>query len=180
MNYSTKSLLRIFSRRTVSVKKAKEIGKKPKKIANWVYGFRLGNRGRNTDDGWDYRGSGYLQVTGRYNFRQTARLTGVDLENSPQLLRDPVIGFQVALAFWKAQKANAAADTDSVESCSQKSIRRLPWSVASKKLEQKNRNGALLWHGRVSNSDNGAKSFHFLISLIYDRNSRDQSPHPLR
>lgn len=32
----------------------------------------LGNRGKNTNDGYNYRGSGYIHLTGRYNYQQFA------------------------------------------------------------------------------------------------------------
>ncbi len=68
MNYSYASLMRVFSRRTVSEQDARRIARNPRQVANWVYGARLGNRGRDTNDGWNYRGSGFIQLTGRDNF----------------------------------------------------------------------------------------------------------------
>ena len=112
MNYSKSTLLKVFSRRTVGVAKAGEIARKPKKVANWVYGARLGNRGRNTNDGWNYRGSGFIQLTGRHNFRARGREVQLPLEAQPELARQPKQGLNAATAYWTARKINGAADRD--------------------------------------------------------------------
>lgn len=110
MNYSFETLIRVFSRRTINESKAREIAGKPKLIANWVYGARLGNLGRDTTDGWDYRGSGYIQLTGRENFRNRGREINLPLESDPSLARQPREGLIAALAYWEARKVNKASD----------------------------------------------------------------------
>ena len=110
LNYSQKTLLRVFSRKTVSEGKAKEIANDPVRVANWVYGARLGNLGRDTQDGWNYRGSGYLQLTGRSNFRDRGTQIGVALEENPDLARTVPEALSAAIAYWKAVGINGAAD----------------------------------------------------------------------
>lgn len=110
MNYSYETLLRVFSRKTISEPKAREIARQPQKIANWVYGARLGNRGRDTDDGWSFRGSGFIQLTGRDNFRARGAEVGLPLEDQPELARQAREGLTAALAYWTARGINAAAD----------------------------------------------------------------------
>lgn len=110
MNYSYPTLLRVFSRRTISEPKAREIARKPVEIANWVYGARLGNLGRTTMDGWNFRGSGFIQLTGRANFRDRGREVGLPLEDQPDMAREARAGLQAALAYWTARGINAAAD----------------------------------------------------------------------
>lgn len=110
LNYSRATLLRVFSRRTISEAKASELAGKPREIANWVYGARLGNLGRHTDDGWNYRGSGFLQLTGRANFRDRGNEIGLPLEENPDLVRRPREGMLAALAYWTSRNMNAIAD----------------------------------------------------------------------
>ena len=112
MNYSKKTLLKVFSRRTVSVGKAGQIARKPKRVANWVYGARLGNRGRSTNDGWNYRGSGFIQLTGRSNFRNRGKEVKLPLEAQPQLARQPKEGLNAATAYWTSRNINKPADKD--------------------------------------------------------------------
>ncbi|RVI63899.1 protease [Sinorhizobium meliloti] len=114
MNYSFASLMRVFSRKTISEAKAREIAGKPRDIANWVYGNRLGNRGRKTLDGWNYRGSGFIQLTGLTNFRVRGDELGLPLEKNPELARQTREGLQAAIAYWKSRNINAAADDNDV------------------------------------------------------------------
>ncbi len=112
MNYSFKTLMRVFSRKTVSETDARRIAGKPKEVANWVYGARLGNRGRNTDDGWNYRGSGFIQLTGRDNFIRRGADIGLPLAENPELAREAKAGLTAAIAYWTATNINAAADAN--------------------------------------------------------------------
>lgn len=116
MNYSFDTLMRVFSRKVVSEAKAREIARKPREVANWVYGGRdeLGNLGRHTNDGWDYRGSGYLQLTGRYNFRERGAAIGFPLEEKPDMAREPRAGLLAAIAYWQARNINDAADDNDI------------------------------------------------------------------
>ena len=47
---------------------------KDREYFNNLYGERsdLGNLGKDTDDGYNFRGSGYIHLTGRYNYQQFA------------------------------------------------------------------------------------------------------------
>lgn len=67
---------------------APQFAHKPKEIANHAYDGRDGNR-LETDDGWDYRGRGGTQVTGRANYSRLSKLTGLDLVDHPDLLCEP-------------------------------------------------------------------------------------------
>lgn len=81
MNYSAKRIREVWPRRREAVKYARN----PKGLANHVYNGRLGNR-TGTDDGWDFRGAGLGQITGRDNFRKWGDRLGLDLINHPELL----------------------------------------------------------------------------------------------
>lgn len=51
-------------------------------------------------DGERYKGRGFIQLTGRANYRDFGELIGVDLENNPELASDPEIAAQIAVAYW--------------------------------------------------------------------------------
>lgn len=79
----------------------------PQAIANYVYGgakgASLGNI--NPNDGWDFRGRGLVQLTGRANYRKFGQMIGVDLEKNPELASsDPKVMAKLAVAFFKANK----------------------------------------------------------------------------
>jgi putative chitinase len=87
----------------------------PEAIANRVYANRLGNGDEASGDGWLYRGSGYIQLTGRENYKKFGDMVGMDLEGDPELARDPATAAQVAFAFWDAQDCSPLADAGDVE-----------------------------------------------------------------
>ena len=91
------------------------IAKGPQAIANRVYANRLGNGDEASGDGWRYRGSGYIQLTGRGNYRRFGTLVKMDLENNPELAREPATAAQLAFAYWDATGCSALADTGDFE-----------------------------------------------------------------
>ncbi len=89
--------------------------KNEKKTAIYVYGDRsdLGNLGG--EDGWNYRGSGLLQITGRDNFKRIGNNLGLDLVNNPDLVRtDPEVAVRTSLEYWKVNKLNIFADQGNI------------------------------------------------------------------
>ena len=60
---------------------------------------RLGNT--EPGDGAKFKGRGYLQITGRWNYGAVGKLIGKDLINNPELLENPEIAIQADIAFWK-------------------------------------------------------------------------------
>jgi len=76
LNYKTDTLINTFGRHRISIVDANKFGRKPGQqanksaIANIVYGGKWGkiNLGNtNAGDGWLFRGSGAIQLTGRNN-----------------------------------------------------------------------------------------------------------------
>ncbi|WP_164985962.1 glycoside hydrolase family 19 protein [Bosea sp. Tri-44] len=63
-------------------------------------------------DGARYHGRGIFQLTGRANYKRIGRMLNVDLEGRPELALDPRISVQIAFAYWRDRKINAAADRD--------------------------------------------------------------------
>lgn len=66
-----------------------------------MYGVNSGVRLGNTEkgDGYKYRGRGFNGLTGRGNYKKYGNLTGLNLENNPDLLKDPRAAAKVAIAF---------------------------------------------------------------------------------
>jgi|SRR5882762_2261256 len=60
----------------------------PQLIADQAYNGRMGNR-PGTDDGWNYRGRGPAQTTGREAYGQLGELMKIDLLNHPELINTP-------------------------------------------------------------------------------------------
>jgi putative chitinase len=60
-----------------------------KMIGILAYGGRMGNAPPPSEDGYNYRGRGLIQTTGKDGYAELAALTGLDLVASPQLVTDP-------------------------------------------------------------------------------------------
>lgn len=73
-------------------------------IADKIYGGDWGERALgNTEehDGYNYRGRGYIQLTGRRNYEHQSELTGLDLVKSPALAADQHHAETLAVSYWK-------------------------------------------------------------------------------
>ncbi|ANK73723.1 hypothetical protein FA04_14505 [Ensifer adhaerens] len=66
LNYSAQRMTQVWPNRFPTVASAKPYANNPRRLANKVYGGRLGNDG--PDDGWTYRGRGLAQITGKTNY----------------------------------------------------------------------------------------------------------------
>ena len=86
-------------------------------LAKWAYNGRLGNR-EDGNDGFDYRGGGTFQTTGRGSYRDKGQLAGVDLEGDPSLIEKPEISMLAACAEWNSFGGNALADADKIKKIS--------------------------------------------------------------
>ncbi len=73
-------------------------------LANYVYQKRLGNGYVASGDGWKYRGAGWLQLTGRSNYRRIGPKVGVDLEKWPELAAGSQIAWLIAAEFFRTTK----------------------------------------------------------------------------
>jgi predicted chitinase len=60
---------------------------------------QLGNK--KVGDGARYKGRGYIQLTGRYNYKRAGQALGLPLEQKPELVEKPEVAAQVAIWFWQ-------------------------------------------------------------------------------
>ncbi|MCJ8153258.1 hypothetical protein MKJ01_05715 [Chryseobacterium sp. SSA4.19] len=78
-----------------------------KKLFNLVYDDRKFKKGLGNlydGDGWNFKGRGAIQVTGRNNYTMLSKRTGIDFVNNPQWLESDQYKFISALDFWKTHK----------------------------------------------------------------------------
>lgn len=112
LDYSVGGLLATFGKtKRISEADAQLYGRSPshpadqKMIANTVYGGTWGKKNLgNTepDDGWDFRGAGLIQTTGRDNFTYLKNKTGIDvLADSSKLTTPGPDAVTLAIAQWK-------------------------------------------------------------------------------
>lgn len=86
LNYGAKGLLGIFKKYFPTEAKAALYERKPEKIANLVYGGRMGNGPEATGEGYKFRGRGYIQLTGKDNYKAFDAVVPENLLESPDLV----------------------------------------------------------------------------------------------
>jgi putative chitinase len=87
----------------------------PEALANRAYVGRMGNGPESSGDGWRYRGRGLIQITGRANYRAAGLALGMNLEQIPQLLEQPLYAALSAAWFWQEHGLNELADAGKFE-----------------------------------------------------------------
>jgi putative chitinase len=116
LNYSAKGLMGIFKKYFPTEAKAKEYERKPEKIANLVYGGRMGNGPEPTGDGAKYCGRGFIQLTGKDNYTAFGKSINEDIASNPQIVADKYALLSAAW-FFNKNKLHIMADggaTDAV------------------------------------------------------------------
>jgi predicted chitinase len=104
-NTSNERIRQIFTTRVKNYSDAQlhEIKKDPYKFAEVIYGKNttLGKGMGNTEegDGFKYIGRGFIQLTGKNNYKMYGKLAGVDLLSNPTQLLDPVVASKVTAQF---------------------------------------------------------------------------------
>lgn len=114
LNYSENALLSVFGK-YFTKETAKEYARKPEKIANVVYANRMGNGNTESGEGWNFRGRGFIQLTGKDNYRYLSRDSGIDYLSNPDMLLNEADAMIAALWYWKRRKLNKYADLDDVK-----------------------------------------------------------------
>ena len=84
LNYSAKGLKGIFSKYFKEEGLAESYERKPEKIANRVYGGRMGNGPESSGDGSKYCGRGYIQLTGKDNYVDFGKSINEDMTANPE------------------------------------------------------------------------------------------------
>lgn len=116
LNYSAKGLLTVFKKYFPDPDIANAYARKPEHIANLVYANRMGNGDKASGDGWRYRGRGFIQLTGKYNYAAFGKIVPENILEQPDLVavRYPLLS---AAWFWGNAGLNTLADrgaTDAV------------------------------------------------------------------
>lgn len=97
MNYSAARLLQVFPTHFTH-NDAIALQHQPRLIADQAYGGRMGNAPRPSDDGWNFRGQGLSQVTGKNGYIALAKKTDLDLINHPELIIAPATALECGVA----------------------------------------------------------------------------------
>ena len=109
LNYSAVSLQTVFGKYFPG-NLEESYARQPEKIANRVYGGRIGNGNEVSGDGYKYRGRGALQLTGKDNYKAFATYL-----NKPEIVTTPDLvattySFESAIFFFDKNKLWSICD----------------------------------------------------------------------
>jgi len=115
LNYSASRLMAVWPSRFPSLDVANQYANNPQKLANKVYGGRMGNGNEESGEGYAYRGRGLIQMTGKETYANCGSGLGMDLVGDPDRLLDPQYAALSAGWVWNKKGLNDLADTQDYE-----------------------------------------------------------------
>jgi len=116
LNYSPGGLLATWPTH-FSPELAIEVAHDPVRIGNIAYANRMGNGDIDSGDGYRYRGRGLIQITGRNGYRRVSGGLGVNVEEDPDKLTEPLYACLSAAWFWRQNRCNEYADAGLFSAC---------------------------------------------------------------
>ena len=107
-NYSDVGLKKRFNK-YFKDKDISKYARNPEKIANLVYANRMGNGNEASGDGFRFRGRGYIQLTGKNNYKAFDKFVDDDIVLNPELVatKYPLL---TAAWFWDVNDLNEICD----------------------------------------------------------------------
>jgi putative chitinase len=113
LNYSAQGLIRTWPTR-FGPARAASYAHNPQRIADAVYGGRMGNAPPPSHDGWSFRGRGLSQVTGREGYTKLGEKTGLELIDDPDFVSSPEHALECGVADFIICGCLAPAERDDV------------------------------------------------------------------
>ena len=107
--YRAETLEKLFSKYfSKAGRNAADYAKQPEKIANIIYGGRMGNV--QEGDGYRFRGRGVIQLTGRDNYTAFGKSVGMSPEQVIDYVQTKKGALESACWYWASRKINIACD----------------------------------------------------------------------
>ena len=114
LNYSKESLVKVFPKYFTAAS-AETYHRQPEKIANKVYANRMGNGDEKSGEGWKFKGRGFIQLTGKSNYKQFSEdIKDNKVYDNPDIVADDEYAGLSAIWFWNKNGLSKIADTDNL------------------------------------------------------------------
>ena len=114
LNYSADGLLKVFPKYFKTQADANAYARQPAKIANRVYGNRMGNGPESSGEGFKFCGRGYIQLTGKSNYSAFAKSINKSLDEAIAYLETINGAVESACWFWKTNNINRFCDANDI------------------------------------------------------------------
>lgn len=111
LNYKPETLCRVWPTH-FNHENCHDFTGNPQAIANRAYAGRMGNGSEESGDGWNYRGRGFLQLTGKANYEHASHDLGFDFVSEPDAVATPEGAALTAAWFWKKHNLNHYVDNN--------------------------------------------------------------------
>lgn len=147
LNYSAERLPKVWPKRFLPLGPLDPqlYAHNPEKLANEVYGGRMGNN--LPGEGFKYRGRGLLQLTGKDSYAEASTILRKSDSNAPDFTSEPdaVVNaewcLKVAASEWDAKGCNELADQDAIHTITKRInggligiSERIEWSKRTKNI----------------------------------------------
>lgn len=153
LNYSAEGLKKTFPKYFQRIEKANEYARKPILIGSRVYADRMGNGNEASCDGYKYRGRGFFQHTGKSNYTEIQKSTGINCLNDPDLLLQEPNAVIAALWYWDKNKFNTFADADLLDAISDTiNIGHRTAKVGDANGYEHRKNALIKWKSKLNNN----------------------------
>jgi len=110
LSYSPARLCQVWPDRFPTPADAQPFAYQPEKLANAVYADRMGNGDAVSGDGWNFRGRGLIQVSGRTAYQRFATAISQSLTDAMTFAATPAGAAESAALFWSENDLNTLAD----------------------------------------------------------------------
>ncbi len=121
LRYTTaKRLCQVWPSRFKTEADATPYVNNPEKLGNYVYANRNGNGPPESGDGFNFRGRGLIQITGRTNYTNVGKLIARDLVTDPDAVAQSQGSLLIAAGTWKAIGVDKLAENASVAAYTKK------------------------------------------------------------
>ena len=111
--YRAETLEKLFSKYfSKAGRNAADYARQPEKIANIIYGGRMGNV--QEGDGYRFRGRGVIQLTGRDNYTAFGKSVGMSPEQVIDYVQTKKGALESACWYWNSRKINTACDNNDI------------------------------------------------------------------
>jgi putative chitinase len=115
LSYSAGRLCQVWPNRFPTTAAAEVCAFQPEALANQVYAGRMGNGDVLSGDGWQFRGRGLIQLSGRANYQRFAIDTKRSLDDAVQYASTRAGAAESAAWFWSANDLNQPASAWSID-----------------------------------------------------------------
>ena len=120
LNYRAETMRKIFPKYFPTQSLAESCVGHPDKLANRVYGNRMGNGDEASGDGYRFCGRGLIQLTGRDNYTRFAESIEMPVNDASEYLETFEGAVQGACWYWEENNLNRWADANDIVTITKK------------------------------------------------------------